>query len=46
MRADLERELYRSLRAANRVYRLRDLGDDALHDWGWVLWEPITGASR
>ncbi|MFI6097927.1 hypothetical protein ACIA8G_20400 [Lentzea sp. NPDC051213] len=37
--ADLEREVFQPLRAAERVYRLRDLGDDALHDWGGVLWE-------
>ncbi|SEP77334.1 hypothetical protein [Lentzea albida] len=28
---------YRRLHAAERVYRLRDLGTEAQHDWGWVL---------
>lgn len=31
-------ELQQHLRAATRVYRLRDLSE-AVHDWGWVLWE-------
>ncbi len=39
VRAGLEREVYQPLRAADRVYRLRDLGEGAQHDWGWVLWE-------
>lgn len=33
---DMDRELYQPLRAADRVYRLRDLGPDACHDWGGV----------
>ena len=28
---------YRLLHAADRVYRLRDLGEEAQHDWGGVL---------
>ncbi|GAA2389006.1 hypothetical protein [Dactylosporangium salmoneum] len=32
----LDRELYKPLRAADRMYRLRDLGPDAFHDWGGV----------
>ncbi|WP_412538712.1 hypothetical protein R8Z50_23010 [Longispora sp. K20-0274] len=35
-RAELERELYAPLRDATTVYRLRDLGTDAFHDWGGV----------
>lgn len=34
--AELERELYAPLRAATAVYRLRDLGKAAFHDWGGV----------
>ncbi|WP_319461395.1 hypothetical protein [Micromonospora sp. RTP1Z1] len=33
---ELERELYAPLRAATAVYRLRDLGKAAFHDWGGV----------
>ncbi|WP_394614475.1 hypothetical protein JNUCC0626_31935 [Lentzea sp. JNUCC 0626] len=31
--------VYRQLHAADRVYRLRDLGEQAQHDWGGVLFE-------
>jgi hypothetical protein len=34
--ADLRREVFDRLAAADRVYHLRELGDDALHDWGGV----------
>lgn len=33
----LERELYPRVRNATSCYRLADLGEDAQHDWGWVL---------
>jgi hypothetical protein len=33
--AEVEKEVL----AAHRVYRLRELGGEAIHDWGWVLWE-------
>ncbi|MET7671759.1 hypothetical protein [Micromonospora luteifusca] len=33
---DLQREVYQPLRAAERVYLLRDLGRSAFHDWGGV----------
>ncbi|GLY47992.1 hypothetical protein [Lentzea sp. NBRC 102530] len=33
------RGVYQLLRAADRVYRLRDLGEPAQHDWGGVLFE-------
>jgi hypothetical protein len=36
IRADLETSLYGPLRTADRVYRLRDLGSAAFHDWGGV----------
>lgn len=35
-RAALARELYEPLQAATAVYRLRDLGQAAFHDWGGV----------
>ncbi|WP_433202627.1 hypothetical protein ACQP00_32685 [Dactylosporangium sp. CS-047395] len=35
----LEREVYAPLRAAGRVFRLRELGDQAVHDAGWLLTE-------
>ena len=38
-KADLEQEVYEPLKAARTVYRLRDLDDTAVHDWGWVLWD-------
>lgn len=31
-------DLHGYVSAATRVYRLRDLSE-AVHDWGWVLWE-------
>jgi hypothetical protein len=37
LHVELDRELYRPLRAAGAVYRLRDLGEDSFHDWGGVL---------
>ncbi|GIH97744.1 hypothetical protein ACFFMN_06555 [Planobispora siamensis] len=37
LHAELERQLYRPLRTAEALYRLRDLGEDSFHDWGWVL---------
>jgi hypothetical protein len=39
VRPELQREVYGPLHAVDRVYRLRDLGRDAFHDWGWVLGE-------
>ncbi|GAA3249808.1 hypothetical protein GCM10010532_096170 [Dactylosporangium siamense] len=39
LHADLGRDLYQPLRAAKRVYRLRDLGPAAYHDWGGVQTE-------
>ncbi|WP_027660969.1 hypothetical protein [Salinispora fenicalii] len=36
LRPGLEREAYQRLRAADRVYKLRDLGPVAFHDWGGV----------
>lgn len=36
LHTDLDRELYTPLRAADSIYRLRDLGKAALHDWGGV----------
>lgn len=36
LRPDLEQEAYQRLRAADRVYKLRDLGPAAFHDWGGV----------
>ena len=36
LRSELEVALYGPLRAADRVYRLRDLGEAAFHDWGGV----------
>jgi hypothetical protein len=32
-------EVQREVLAAQRVYRLRELGGEAVHDFGWVLWE-------
>lgn len=32
----LEQHVYQPMRAADRVYRLRDLGPAAFHDWGGV----------
>jgi hypothetical protein len=32
-------EVQQAILAAQRVYRLRELGGEAVHDWGWVLWE-------
>ncbi|MFS8100009.1 hypothetical protein LFM09_23050 [Lentzea alba] len=37
--AELDREVYGPLRVAKSVYRLRELADHAVHDWGWVLWD-------
>lgn len=34
--ADLERQVYRPLHTAERIYRLRDLSPDTYHDWGGV----------
>lgn len=36
VRVSLDRELYQPLRAAGRVYRLRDLGPTAYDDWGGI----------
>lgn len=36
LRPELEREAYQRLRTADRVYKLRDLGHGAFHDWGGV----------
>jgi hypothetical protein len=36
LRSDVEAALYAPLRAAGHVYRLRDLGEIAFHDWGGV----------
>lgn len=36
LRPDLEAEAYQRLRTADRVYKLRDLGPAAFHDWGGV----------
>ncbi len=36
IRASLESALYGPLRAADRVYRLQNLGPAAFHDWGGV----------
>lgn len=36
VRTALDRELYQPLRASGRLYRLRDLGSVAFHDWGGV----------
>ncbi|MEH1163837.1 hypothetical protein V6V47_00460 [Micromonospora sp. CPCC 205539] len=36
LRPELQREVYRPLHAADRVYQLRDLGRAAFHDWGGV----------
>ncbi|WP_433043062.1 hypothetical protein [Dactylosporangium sp. CS-033363] len=35
----LERDVYAPMRAADRVFRLRELGDQAVHDAGWLLTE-------
>jgi hypothetical protein len=32
-------ELHQHLSRAERVHRLRELGADSVHDWGWVLYE-------
>jgi hypothetical protein len=45
LRTDLERELYQPLRAADRVYRLCDLGPAAFHDWGGVHNESMNWCS-
>jgi hypothetical protein len=37
LRAELEHELFVSIRRASALYRLHDLGKGAFHDWGWVL---------
>jgi hypothetical protein len=34
--ADLRRDVFAAVSAADRVHCLRELGDDALHDWGGV----------
>jgi hypothetical protein len=36
LRADVEREVYTPLRTADSIYRLRDLGAAAFHDWGGI----------
>ncbi|WP_442023322.1 hypothetical protein [Nocardia sp. 2YAB30] len=38
-RTDLRYRCFLQDHASRAVYRLRDLGESALHDWGWVLWE-------
>ncbi|CAL9345670.1 hypothetical protein SUDANB1_00355 [Streptomyces sp. enrichment culture] len=34
--ADLQREVFARLAAADGIYYLGDLGDEAIHDWGRV----------
>ncbi|MFD7965146.1 hypothetical protein ACFV5J_30590 [Streptomyces zaomyceticus] len=34
--ADLQREVFDRLAAADRIYCLRELGDESMHDWGGV----------
>ena len=34
--ADLQREVFARLAAADGIYYLRELGDEAIHDWGRV----------
>lgn len=34
----LETHVYDSLRGATHRYKLRELGREAMHDYGWVLW--------
>ncbi|ROP27558.1 hypothetical protein [Couchioplanes caeruleus] len=36
LRPVLEQQAYQRLRTADRVYKLRDLGHGAFHDWGGV----------
>ncbi|MGW5559585.1 hypothetical protein ACWER9_20490 [Micromonospora sp. NPDC003944] len=36
LRPELQREVYQPLPVADRVYRLRELGSAAFHDWGGV----------
>lgn len=36
LRPELEHDVYQPLRAADRVYKLRDLGPAAFHEWGGV----------
>ncbi|MFD9327712.1 hypothetical protein [Streptomyces sp. NPDC060065] len=36
LEADLQREVFARLFAADGIYYLRELGDDAIHDWGRV----------
>lgn len=37
LRRAMKRELFEPLALADAVYRLRELGESAHHDWGWVL---------
>ncbi|MFE5220263.1 MULTISPECIES: hypothetical protein [unclassified Streptomyces] len=36
LEADLQREVFARLAAADGIYYLRELGDEAIHDWGRV----------
>ncbi|MFI9243983.1 hypothetical protein ACIGXF_15620 [Streptomyces sp. NPDC053086] len=36
LEADLQREVFDRLAAADGIYRLSELGDEAVHDWGRV----------
>ncbi|GHA71181.1 hypothetical protein GCM10010372_82790 [Streptomyces tauricus] len=36
LEADLQREVFARLAAADAIYYLRELGDEAIHDWGRV----------
>lgn len=36
LEADLQREVFARLAATDGIYYLRELGDEAIHDWGRV----------